>query len=44
MDKLRGTLNAGKFTSPDITVEKVIDMSFAQAAVKELGPYHRKAP
>ena len=34
----------GLVTSPDITVEKVIDMSFAQAAVKELGPYHRKAP
>ena len=34
----------GLVTSPDITVEKVIDMSFAQAAVRELGPYRRKAP
>jgi NitT/TauT family transport system substrate-binding protein len=28
----------------NVTVEQALDHSFAEAAVKELGPYHRKTP
>ena len=34
----------GMVPSASVTVEKVIDMSFAEEAVKELGPYRRRSP
>ena len=34
----------GLVTSKTVSVEQVIDMSFVNAAVKELGPYRRAAP
>jgi hypothetical protein len=34
----------GLVPSATVTVESVVDMSFAEAAVKELGPWRRKAP
>jgi NitT/TauT family transport system substrate-binding protein len=34
----------GVVTSKSVTVEQVVDMSFAEAAVRDLGPYVRKSP
>jgi NitT/TauT family transport system substrate-binding protein len=34
----------GMVPSHSVTVEKVIDMSFAEEAVRELGPYRRQSP